>query len=130
MKKIMFICVELSWIAAVVYLFIGAGLIKIPGAGIANALPVIAYLAGVGYAAGGALILTGKRWLWAPGAVASALATAVFLGVYSQNISVLVSLPGLAIEGAQILISAGLVYLVLASSRSENRVHLSHVKHA
>lgn len=130
MKYIKFICAELAWIAALVYLMIGVGLIDVPGLGVEDLPPIIAYLAAGAYAIGGVFVLFEKHWLWVYGITLNAFVIIIFYRICADNIGFVFSVPGLAINVAQILIEAGLTCLIIMSSKRERRVQLSRAKNA
>jgi hypothetical protein len=131
MKYTKFICAELAWIAALVYLMIGAGLIDVPGLGVENFPPILAYLAAGTYAIGGALILFEKRWLRIYAITVNTFVIVMFYGLYAGNTGVIFSVPGLATIISQITIEAGLTYLIIKSVKKEHRVQSGlKVKHA
>jgi hypothetical protein len=112
-KRLMTACFILALIAALGYFLLGAGLIEAGNLGIENAPPAIAWVAGACYIVGGLLILLKKRWLWIIGAVINVLVIVFFYTRYVSNPGVIVSAPGLITKIAQILLEAGLIYLIL-----------------
>ena len=118
MKRIMIGCMVLAFIAAVFYLLLGSGVIT---AGSLTGTPVtraFIFIAAGCYVLGGLLILTKKRWLWIIGLVMNTLVMAVFFTMYTgKNPGVIFSLPGLGTKIPQIILEAGLIYLIAAYNR-------------
>jgi hypothetical protein len=77
--------------------------------------------AGAFYIIGGLLIPLSKRWLWAVGAVINAWVIWQFFCVCGGRITAFFSTPGLLITTAQMLLEIGLLYLILAYGRGEQR---------
>jgi len=120
MKATLLGLLTLALLAALVYFLMGAGLLQ-PGDLPADDAPAgIAYFAGACYVAGGLLILAGKRWLWAIGAVINALVIAGFYAIHAARPAVLLSLPGLATKSAQILLEIGLIYLIVTHKQEKD----------
>ena len=127
MKGIMIGCMALAFIAAAFYLLLASGIIT---ASTLTGTPVtraFIFTAAGCYILGGLLILAKRRWLWIIGLVMNAVVMAFFFTMYSKNPAVILSLPGLGTKIPQIILEAGLIYLILKSpeakvgnSRSKN----------
>ena len=121
MKGIMIGCTVLAFIAAIFYLLLGAGVIT---AGSLMGTPVtraFIFVAAGCYIVGGLLVLAKKRWLWTVGLVLNTLVMAVFFVMYSgKNPAVIFSLPGLGTKIPQIILEAGLIYLIAAYQRKNS----------
>jgi hypothetical protein len=125
-KGILIACLVLSLVAAAVYFLMGADVISVDSLNTADAPPGIVFVAGGCYVLGGLLILARKRWLWITGLVMNTLVMVIFFMMYSQKPDVIFSLPGLGTKIAQILLEAGLVYLITTYGRF--RVQRSEVQ--
>jgi hypothetical protein len=121
MKGAMLGCLVLALIAAAVYFLMGAGLITVPTLTTADAPPGIIYIAGGCYVIGGLLVLARKRWLWMVGLVMNTLVIVIFFMMYNQKPAIMFSLAGLATKIPQVLLEAGLVYLI-ATYKSQKRL--------
>jgi hypothetical protein len=117
MKSIIIACLALALLAGTFYLLMGSGVIKLAALSSEEAPPVIAYIAGGCYIAGGLLILIQKRWLWIVGLVTNTLVIAIFFTAYNQKPDIMFRLPGLAIKISQVLLEVGLIYLVATYAR-------------
>jgi len=119
MKILMIGCSALALIAGLFYFLMGTNLLTIPSLNPEDAPPVIAFIAGTCYTAGGLLILLKKRWLWITGIILNSLVIAIFFLMYSQRPAILLSTGGLGTKISQILLEAGLLFLVV-SFRKKN----------
>jgi hypothetical protein len=72
----------------------------------------ILYTAAGCYLVGGLLILIRKRWLWVIGAVINALVIFIFVQMYVNHPSILLSPGGLVTKLSQICVEIGLIYLI------------------
>jgi hypothetical protein len=111
-KGIMIGCVVLACIVAVLYVLLAAGIISVPTLGSKDWQRTLIYVAAGCYVLGGLLILVKKRWLWIVGLAINTLVMAFFFIMYSSNPAVIFSLPGLGTKIPQIILEAGLVYLI------------------
>lgn len=116
----MIACTVLAFIAAVVYALVGTNVVSIPRLGAEQAPIAIFYVAAGCYAVGGLLILWRRRWLWMVGLAANTFVIAIFFLAYRQEPRMMLSTAGLATKMAQVLLEAGLIYLV-AAGRSRTR---------
>jgi hypothetical protein len=112
MKRVLFGCFLLAWIAALFYFLLGFGAINVPAIKAENAPAGMAYAAGGCYALGGLLVLARKRWLWMTGLLMNTLVIVIFFLMYREKPDIMLSLPGLGTKIAQILLEIGLVYLI------------------
>jgi hypothetical protein len=119
MKGIMVGCMVLAFIAAVFYVLLGAGIITVPSLASKDWQHTLVYVAAGCYILGGLLILAEKRWLWIVGLVMNTLVIAFFFIMYRNNPAVMLSLPGLATKIPQIILEAGLVYLIATYQRKK-----------
>jgi hypothetical protein len=119
-KRIMFICMALAFIAALIYIFMARGIIHAgdlaPGE---EGLPPYFYVVPGGYILGGLLILGKKRWLWITGAVINGFGVAMFYYAYYAKPEIMLSAPGLITKIAQILMEIGLIYLIVTYKRKK-----------
>ena len=118
MKTVAYICLGLALVAAVVYILMGVGVLDAGDLGDVKAPPGITYIAAAGYIIGGLLIFLHKRPLLITGAIINALVIIMFFVLHRNNSTVLASAPGLITKIAQILLEAGLVYLILKYKKS------------
>ena len=113
-KTTMIACTVLAFIAAVVYVLVGTNVIAIPRLGAEEAPVAVFYIAAGCYLVGGLLVLWRRRWLWTVGLAANTWVISIFFLAYHQKPEMMVSAPGLATKIAQVLLEAGLIYLVVA----------------
>ena len=113
-KTTMIACTVLAFIAAVVYVLVGTNVVSIPKLGGEEAPVAIWYIAAGGYLGGGLLVLWGRRWLWTVGLAANTLVISIFFLAYHRQPEMMLSSAGLATKVAQVLLEAGLIYLVAA----------------
>jgi hypothetical protein len=111
----MFVSLGLALVAALVYILMGAGVLKPGDLTTDEAPPGIAYIAAAGYIMGGFLILLKKRGLWITGAVINALVIIMFYAMHSDRPAVLSSAAGIITKVAQIPLEAGLIFLITKS---------------
>ena len=114
-KRIMLVCVALAMIAALGYLLMAAGVIHPGDLQTGDAPPAIVWVMCACYVVGGLLILLKKRWLWKTGAGINAFVIVMFIVMYADQLDVMFSAPGLITKIAQILLEAGLIYLIVKS---------------
>ena len=118
MKTMMIACAVLAFIAAVVYVLVGTGAVSLPKLGTEEAPIAIFYVAAGCYLVGGLLVLRRRRWLWTVGLAANTWVICIFFLAYHQKPEMMVSAAGLVTKIAQVLLEAGLIYLVVAGSRA------------
>jgi hypothetical protein len=121
MKTVMYVSLGLALAAALVYFLMAAGVMHAADLTTTkNAPPGIVWAAGACYVIGGLVILRQKRTLWIAGAVINAIVIVFFYAKYATQPDVIVSAPGLITKIAQILLEAGLIYLIKKTKRSES----------
>ncbi|MDD5311462.1 MAG: hypothetical protein PHO26_00305 [Dehalococcoidia bacterium] len=113
MNKVIWLCFGLAVAAAVVYLLSGSGVLSSNAPKVREYASAIPYIASACYLVGGLLILLKKRWLWIIGAVINALVIGIFYSFYMAQPAIMLSVPGLATKISEILLEAGLIYLIL-----------------
>ena len=118
MKILIITCTVLASIAALVYFLTGAAALQPGNLQPDDAPAFMAYAAGAFYFGGGLLLLLKRRKLWITGAILNAGVIVLFFVFYSQRPDVLLSIPGLATKIPQLLLEAGLLYLIVKSNRS------------
>jgi hypothetical protein len=118
-KRIMIGCMVLAFMAAVFYILLASRVITAATLESKDWQRVLIYVAGGGYILGGLLILAQKRWLWIVGLVINTLVMAFFFVLYRNNPAVIFSLPGLGTKIPQIMLEAGLVYLIANHQRNK-----------
>ena len=111
MKSVMIGCMVLAFIAAVFYILLAAGILTVSLES-RDWQRALVYVAAGCYILGGLLIMAGKRWLWIIGLVMNTLVIAFFFMMYRNNPAVMLSLPGLGTKIPQIILEAGLIYLI------------------
>jgi hypothetical protein len=114
MKGMMIGCVILALIAAAVYLLMGDSTIAVPTPNTGAAPALLISAAGDCYALGALMILVRKRWLWIAGLAVNTLVVAVSLIFAILNPDIMFTPPGAATIITQVLLEAGLAYLVFA----------------
>lgn len=112
-ERVMWADVGLAGVAALAYLLIGAQVLAVGDLQQADAPPAIIYIAAGCYLLGGLLILLQRRGLWIAGAAINALVMLFFFSAYLTRPAVLFSPGGLLTKAAQLLLEAGLIYLIL-----------------
>ncbi len=105
--------VGLAGAVALAYLLIGGGILAVGDLQQADAPPAIIYVCAGCYLLGGRLILLRRRGLWIAGAVINALVLLFFFSAYAARPAVLFSPGGLLTKAAQLLLEAGLLYLIV-----------------
>jgi hypothetical protein len=125
MKAIMIGCLALALIAALIYFLMGINTIPIPTVNGEKAQAAIVYVAAGCYLTGGLLIFLRKRWLWIVGLIANTFVIAIFFLAYNQKPDIMFSFPGLVTKIAQILLEAGLIYLLVKFQRKKRATNIS-----
>jgi hypothetical protein len=105
-------CFTLALIAAIAYVLMGVGALK-PGNLSSDNMPAFYYIIPAGYVAMGAAVFLKKRWLLITDAALAAFTIMVFYAKYASQPDVLWSAPGLITKIAQVLMLAGLIYLII-----------------
>jgi hypothetical protein len=114
----MIACLALALVAALGYLLMGVGVISPGDTGTGGGLPGFAWIMLGGYIVGGLLIFLQKRWLWITGVVINGIVVAGFIVMYIGKPSVMFSAPGLMTKIPQILLEAGLIYLLTRAKKA------------
>jgi hypothetical protein len=109
--------------AALVYVLVGTDVVSIPKLGSEQAPIAIFFIAAGCYSAGGLLILWRRRWLWMVGLAANTFVISIFFLAYRREPVMMLSTAGLATKIAQVLLEAGLIYLVAAGRRRTLPAH-------
>jgi len=122
-KTVMWICFVMAMIAALAYVLMGIGVLK-PGNLSDGSMPPFYYIIPAFYVAMGVVVFLRKRWLWIADVVIVAFTIAVFYAMYPDQPDVMWSAPGLITKVAQVLMLAGLIYL-LATYKSGGSKNLS-----
>jgi hypothetical protein len=117
--KITYICAVLALIAALVYALLIMGVINAGDLSAREDAPGFFVFVPVCYAVGGFLILLKKRWLWIIGAFFNAIPILVFYAFYAARPDITLSVPGLISKIAQVLLEAGLIYLIVTFRRKQ-----------
>lgn len=111
---VMWLTVVLALLTAVAYVLIGFHILTVGDLQTSERPVTIIYVAASSYLVGGLLILAWRRWLWIASAVINAMVMLAFFNFYSERPAVLFSPGGLVSKAAQLLLEAGLLYLILA----------------
>lgn len=112
--RTIYICLALAVIAAATYFLMGLDVLQPGDLSPEDAPPAITWVIGGCYIVGGGLILLRRRWLWITGAVINLLVIVFFVVMYAGRPDVMFSAPGLITKISQLLLEAGLVYLIFA----------------
>lgn len=119
-KTVMIICLLLALIAALAYVLMGVGVLK-PGslAEDGEAMPSFFYVIPAAYVLMGAVIFFKKRWLLILDTAITVFTIVVFYVMYPDQPDVMWSAPGLITKIAQVLLLAGLLYLIARFPKKE-----------
>ncbi len=113
MKRLVTACFILALVAALGYGLMGIGVISPGDTGTGGGPPAFEWIMLAGYIIGGVLLFLRKRWLWITGACLNAAVILGFIIMYAGKPSVMFSAPGLLTKIPQILLEAGLIYLII-----------------
>jgi hypothetical protein len=116
-NPLIWLSLAVAMVTALAYLLIQFGILRVGDLTQAEEPSSIVYICAASYFLGGLLILLHRRWLWTTGAVINALVILFFLLAYLNRPAVLFSPGGMVTKAAQILLEAGLVYLLITTSR-------------
>ncbi len=116
-NPLIWLSLGLAMVTALAYLLIQSGILGVGDLTQAEEPSSIVYICAASYFFGGLLILLHRRWLLTTGAVINALVILFFLLAYLNRPAVLFSPGGMVTKAAQILLEAGLVYLIITTSR-------------
>ena len=119
--RVLWLDVALAEVAALAYVLIGLGALAVGDLAAAEAPAAIVYVAASCYCLGGLLILARRRWLWAVGVAINALVILFFALAYQDRPAVLFSPGGVVTKAAQLLLEAGLLYLIVDDWRRSRR---------
>jgi len=111
----------LALTAALSYVLVGLNVLAVGDLQTTEAPAAITYVCAGSYLLGGLLILLRWRWLWMVGAGINALVMLVFFTAYMSRPSVMFSPGGLVTKAAQLLLEAGLLYIILTAGRRSPR---------
>jgi hypothetical protein len=116
MKIVAWLCFWLAMITAVTYILLLTGVLEV-SLKANEGPPAVFYLIPVAYLVGGTVIFLKKRTLWITGAILNAVPILGFYAgyIYLGKWDVIISAPGLITKIAQILLEAGLLYLIIKS---------------
>ena len=113
--------IGLALTAALSYVLVGLNVLAVGDLQTTEAPAAITYVCAGSYLLGGLLILLRWRWLWIVGAVINAMVMLVFFTAYISRPSVMFSPGGVVTKAAQLLLEAGLLYLILTAGRRSPR---------
>ena len=113
MKKIMYISLALAMIAALGYFLMGINAIHAADLTQEDAPPGFVWIACAFYVISGLLLLQKKRWMLIALSIINVFPIAVFYLMWADRTDVMSSAPGLITKIAQILLEAGLIYLIV-----------------
>jgi hypothetical protein len=122
MKNMPVICLVLAVLTAVVYFLLQIDVINVPADSAGEGPKWFGFIMAGCYIVGGLLVLLKKRWVWTVGLVINTLIIVAFFIMYFQKPDIMLSLPGLGTKIAQALLEAGLIYLIVTSSRKPQLV--------
>jgi hypothetical protein len=125
--RVTWMSVGLAVLAAVAYVLIGRRVLGVGDLDTKDAPATITYVAAGCYLAGGLLILLHRRGLWIAGAVINALVMLMFFSAYAGRPAVLFSPGGLITKAAELLLEAGLLYLIITTRRRAPRASRGRV---
>jgi hypothetical protein len=112
-------CIAMALVAAIAYVLMGMGIIH-PGNLTDEAMPSIFYVIPAAYVIMGILIVSRWRWIKVASAAVVVLTILVFYAKYAGQPDVMWSAPGLITKIAQVLMLAGLIYLIVKSRPVKN----------
>jgi len=111
----------LALTAALSYVLVGLNVLAVGDLQTTEAPAAITYVCAGSYLLGGLLILLRWRWLWIVGAVINAMVMLVFFTAYISRPSVMFSPGGVVTKAAQLLLEAGLLYIIITAGRRSPR---------
>lgn len=100
--------------AALVYVLLGMGNLQAGNLG-NESMPSFYYVIPAAYAIMGILILSRWRWIRIVSAIIVTFTIVIFYAMYADQPDVMLSVPGLATKIAQVIMLAGLVYMLVKS---------------
>jgi hypothetical protein len=110
-RMVFWIILAMAMVAALTYVLLGAGVLTAGNLG-ADAMPSFYYIIPAAYAIMGILVLSRWRWIKILSAVVIVLTIGVFYAKYASQPDVMWSAPGLITKIAQVIMLAGLIYLI------------------
>lgn len=113
----MWLAVTPALIAALAYVLIQLHVLAVGDLAPTEMPAGIVYAAAGSYFLGGLLILLRRRWLWIIGAIINAVVMLIFVTSYLQRPAVMFSPGGMVSKAAQLLLEAGLIYLIVSDWR-------------
>jgi hypothetical protein len=119
--RAMRIALLLALTAALSYVMIGLNILPVGDLQTSEAPAAITYVCAGSYLVGGLLVLLRRRWLWVVGAVINAMVMLVFFAAYMGRPSVMFSPGGLVTKATQLLLEAGLMYIIITGFRRSPR---------
>jgi hypothetical protein len=111
----------LALTAALSYVLVGLNVLSVGDLQTTEAPAAITYVCAGSYLLGGLLILLRRRWLWIVGAGINALVMLVFFTAYISRPAVMFSPGGVVTKAAQLLLEAGLLYIIITAGRRSPR---------
>jgi hypothetical protein len=111
----------LALTAALSYVLVGLNVLSVGDLRTTEAPAAMTYVCAGSYLLGGLLILLRWRWLWMVGAVINAMVMLVFFTAYISRPSVMFSPGGVVTKAAQLLLEAGLLYIIITAGRRSPR---------
>jgi hypothetical protein len=121
-RRVVWGCIAMALIAAITYVLMGVGVVH-SGNLSGDDMPSFFYIIPAAYVVMGVLILSRWRWIRVASAVVVAFTIVVFYARYAGQPDVMWSAPGLITKIAQVLMLAGLIYL-LAKTRPEKNANV------
>jgi hypothetical protein len=112
-------CITMAVVAALTYILMGLGVL-VPGnleTGEGGFMP---YLIGAAYLIMGVLIVSKWRWIKIASAAIVLITIIGFYAMYTDQPDVMWSAPGIITKIAQLLMLAGLIYLIVKSRAPKN----------
>jgi hypothetical protein len=107
----------LALTTALSYVMIGLNVLPVGDLLPSEAPAAITYVCAGSYLLGGLLILLRLRWIWIVGAVINTLVMLIFFAAYAGRPSVIFSPGGLVTKAAELLLEAGLIYMIITGLR-------------
>jgi hypothetical protein len=112
-------CIAMAVVAALAYILMGLGVL-VPGNLDTSEGGSMPYFIGVVYLIMGVLIISKWRWIKIASAAIVLVTIIGFYAMYTDQPDVMWSAPGLITKIAQVLMLAGLIYLIVKSRTPKN----------
>ena len=119
-RTVMIAGLTMALISALVYVLMGIGIMEVPELTSDEAMPAFYYVIPAAYVIIGLLIYVKKRWLLMTLASVNAFTIVVFYSAYATQPGVMLSAPGLITKIAQVILEAGLIYLIVTFKREKS----------